>query len=739
MPPQLPIRPGQAPAAAPAYPYPQKPAEAGNELFLELLIDFLKRRGALAILLGSMLGFAFGSAVLRFLPVQYTAAADLQISAPEGHVLEHWRSSQMGIIQSERVLSRALDQADMKSLPIAQQSADPVAELKSLIKFDDRVGTNGTILRVQISGADPDEITTYCNAVVNAYTSEAQTIRNESSKGQEKGLENELQQAIAARDAKVKKRSDLMNAVGVQDDIKTKLLQLRTEHANKEKYLDDLRLKLVAEEGSRSAIEAREVDTITQADRATISQNRQVEDLMKEMRDAEKEANELKRLNGNGPEVAALKKQAQAFGERALALQITLEDGLIEARKQQKKEDLNKVDAAIAAIKKSVETYETERNSLTHRISGIEAKSQEESAITAEIRNAEQQIERFNNQLTRIRQDNYGAYVSLLGAARRPTAPSQSSKRLIISAGAGMGALGLVVLAFWLTDARKRLLGRPEHVQAFLGQPVIARLPTIPRGKRLPDDGDFQADNQVRRAWHAMIESVNALRIMLMFAPDRRGDGISTMMVTSANESEGKSTVIALLATSLARSGVKVVIVDCDLYRPTQHETFGLERSPGLSDVLLGKASIGDVIRETAYPGLFLVPAGEPLDRPEEHLSLERLRPIFDELKMQFPTVLIDSPPILPVFDSMILSRLADETMLAVMCNRSQVRACKQAVERLESIGVKPLGAVVSNSAPESRYGSSYYYDRRYSPRPSARALPADASSPIASDQGVSA
>ncbi len=184
-------------------------------------------------------------------------------------------------------------------------------------------------------------------------------------------------------------------------------------------------------------------------------------------------------------------------------------------------------------------------------------------------------------------------------------------------------------------------------------------------------------------------------------------------MVTSARDGEGKSTLCAYLGLCLARAGVKVLLVEADLYRPAQSAMFKIPRSPGLSDVLLGKYRVMDVIRETDYQGLFILPSGEGLDNPEEHLSPERLTPIFNELKAAFSAIVVDSPPILPVFDAMIFSKLVDETILAAMCEHSQVYPMKQTVDRLRKIGIEPLGVVVNNCRIDQRYGYMYYYDYR--------------------------
>jgi capsular exopolysaccharide synthesis family protein len=207
-----------------------------------------------------------------------------------------------------------------------------------------------------------------------------------------------------------------------------------------------------------------------------------------------------------------------------------------------------------------------------------------------------------------------------------------------------------------------------------------------------------------------MNEAINSLRITLTFAPDRHDNkGMSTLMVTSPRDAEGKSTFAAHLAISMARTGVKVVLVEADTHRPTQCETFGVERVPGFSDVLQRRVSLSEVIRDTDYPSLFLLPAGSTGDDRTPTLLPDRIAEVFDELRAQFQTIIVDAPPVLPVYDSMVFGQEVDETVLLVRCDHSRFQTIDQARARLESVGIPVAGLVACGSKSANRYG--YYYD----------------------------
>jgi capsular exopolysaccharide synthesis family protein len=266
-----------------------------------------------------------------------------------------------------------------------------------------------------------------------------------------------------------------------------------------------------------------------------------------------------------------------------------------------------------------------------------------------------------------------------------------------------------VLSLFAYADFQVNLITRPEHLEKTQPLPVLGILPKLPTGRRIPTDDDFENGAKYRSVWLSMNEAVNSLRITLTFAPDRHNDGMSTLMVTSPRDAEGKSTFAAHLAICLARSGVKVCLVEADMHRPTQFETFGATREPGLSDVLMKKIAMAEAVQETDYPSLFILPAGSAVDERTQTLVPERLQELFTELRSKFQTVIVDAPPVLPVYDAMVLGQQVDQTVLMVRCDHSRFQTIHQARQRLESVGVPIAGLVVSGTNMASRYG--YYYE----------------------------
>ncbi len=185
-----------------------------------------------------------------------------------------------------------------------------------------------------------------------------------------------------------------------------------------------------------------------------------------------------------------------------------------------------------------------------------------------------------------------------------------------------------------------------------------------------------------------------------------------TILITSPGPSEGKSSTVANLGTVLAQSGVKVIIVDCDLRRSEQHHIFGLANQIGLSNVLVDGLDVMQVLQETSVPNLRVIPSGPIPSHPAELLGSQQTKQLLQQLIELADVVLVDSPPILMVADAQILSGMVDGVVLVVKSGRTKVDAVKQAKERIEKANARIIGTVlnaVQKSDGGYYYGYSYY------------------------------
>lgn len=192
------------------------------------------------------------------------------------------------------------------------------------------------------------------------------------------------------------------------------------------------------------------------------------------------------------------------------------------------------------------------------------------------------------------------------------------------------------------------------------------------------------------------------------------GEPPKTILVTSAQPSEGKTTLSTNLAACLASAGGKVVVVDADLRRPSVWNAFNADRSlPGLTDILTGQASISDVVLPSSVPNVSLLLSGRVPPNPAELVGSMEMANLLRELEELFDFVIVDSPPILPVTDSVLLSRYVDGVLLVVRGNTTPKPVIRDAKERISRSGARVLGSVLNDIDIRSshyRYYHRYYY-----------------------------
>jgi len=215
-------------------------------------------------------------------------------------------------------------------------------------------------------------------------------------------------------------------------------------------------------------------------------------------------------------------------------------------------------------------------------------------------------------------------------------------------------------------------------------------------------------------------EVFRALRTNIQFKNSNKE--LKTILITSTNQSEGKSIVAANLAITFAQAGKKVLIIDADMRKSRQHILFSIVSKPGLSNYLsgidhTGKASntvILKYVKETEIENLDIIPAGTIPPNPSELLALDKMGKMIDKLKKSYDLIIFDGAPSLPVTDSIILSRIVDSTLLVVSYKESKREDLKRVQRDIENVGGKIEG-VVLNKIPVSinKYKEKYYYGHK--------------------------
>ena len=203
------------------------------------------------------------------------------------------------------------------------------------------------------------------------------------------------------------------------------------------------------------------------------------------------------------------------------------------------------------------------------------------------------------------------------------------------------------------------------------------------------------------------------------------GRELKVLMVTSANLSEGKSTICALMAITAAKKGVKTLLVDVDVRRPTVHKLFNVEREPGLTGVLEHGMPGKNAIRKTNLENLDLITAGRVTAEPAEVFDAPAIGRLLTEMKFYYDLILVDCPPIIPVSDPMLLAPEVDGVLMVVRAGQTARDVAIRAVEIMRANKTEILGVILNNANNSLPYYYDYkYYGYDYTPsRPDQRAV----------------
>jgi succinoglycan biosynthesis transport protein ExoP len=307
--------------------------------------------------------------------------------------------------------------------------------------------------------------------------------------------------------------------------------------------------------------------------------------------------------------------------------------------------------------------------------------------------------------LSPSRQDGSEAVrATTLAVAQVPAVPSSPNIPRNLGIGLLIGVLlgtGVAILRQLLdTKVRSELDVRNLTDCPILG--VVAFDQEVPRHPVILRDEPLAAPS----------EAVRRLRTNLQFID--AANRPKSIVISSSIPGEGKSTIAINLAVSLADTGARVILVDADLRRPSIAEYAGIEGGAGLTTVLIGRADVEDVVQPLGTTTLDLLPAGQIPPNPSELLGSPAMAGLLDRLTTSYDTVLLDSPPLLPVTDAAVLTKLAGGALVVVGADRIHRPQLQETLGSLQTAGAHVLGIVMNKI--DRREASTYSYDSGYAP-----------------------
>ncbi len=307
--------------------------------------------------------------------------------------------------------------------------------------------------------------------------------------------------------------------------------------------------------------------------------------------------------------------------------------------------------------------------------------------------------------------------VRLVDAARTPTYPTEPNIPRNLAFALVLGLTTGVGLAF-LLENMDNTVRTTEQAQIISGLPALGM---IPMGSKAGLDGTSKKPLSLASSREAvelitqarpqsqMAESYRALRTSLLLS--NLGTPPKIIMVTSARPQEGKTTTSINTAIVLAQKGVRVLLIDADLRRPSIHKTLGMGPRSGLSNVLTGSVTLDHAIsRSPILSNLFVLPAGTPPPNPAELLASSNMRDLLNDLREKYDHIIIDTPPTLSVTDAVVLSQRVDAIILVIRSSKTTKQALRRSRDILMQVNARITG-VLLNAVDLTSPDYYYYYE----------------------------
>jgi capsular exopolysaccharide synthesis family protein len=689
------------------------------------LLSALRRRWRLAFALGLVVAVAASAAVWKLRPITWAARTKLHVASVRPKVafevpdaksdFGNYKSAQLVLVKSRLVLNSALRDPKVAELPGLQQQPDPVAWLEGVVQADFSVGPE--FLTISITGQQPAELRVLVTAVREAYLREIVTKENRERLGR---LE-QLKKLYAEYDGIVKnKKETLMRMARDLGSKDQKLLLTKQEFTLK--HISDLQIELMRRQSElRTAQLELTAFAVKEkaAEKATVPETTVQEQInldflvvnyLKQVSDREQEVEAFKRRSPNPASEPAYQRAVKILAEAKKALAERREylgPLLVKQARERIQADLraNRIQQQdkIAFLQEMGRVLEAEINRRSKEVTVLKDGAIDLAWLQDEIAQKEAVSKMVASQIQALDVEIEHAPPRVTELEGTIVTPAQTvSGRFRMAGGAGAGAFAAVLFGIAFLEFRARRVSSVEEVTQGLKMKLVGSLPLVPK-RALGRSGGPKSVHWQNR----LTESIDAIRTALLNAA--RFEGLRVVMVTSAVGGEGKTMLSCHLAASLARAGLKTLLLDADLRRPAVHRLFGLSPEPGLGEVLRRQVEAGEAVQAGLVEGLSVIPAGQSGSEAVHALARHGIGQVLEGLKKDYDFIIVDSAPVLPVADSQTIGQHVDGVVFSVMRDVSRLPEVYAACERLAALRVRILGAVVSGTGGGG-YGSAYHY-----------------------------
>jgi len=676
----------------------------GRELTAMGILTALRRRWVPALVLAipaALLAFAI---VWETVPAKYESSAILKIQQYEQIIVFEnagqrstefltYRDTQKGFIRSRGVLTAALRDPKVADCRTMKTVGHPVEWLMRELNVDEQISPE--FLKISLQGEYAEDLALIVNAIKESYLNEV--VYNERNKR----IETLRKAEESHRDVDRRVRAALQEIERLATNLGTvDPKNLMLDQGRIQQKISDLDKELRELDGAIHAEEALQAQGLSGGlmgsdpglltirggnarsgasggSGGTLDPGQQLFLLRQKIVQFESTTR-----NPNHPDLLAWREQEKLLRNMLGGGLAPGADGTMTPAPFSRVAYLKKLREAVAAEISTQEKLYHEKN-----LQRIELE-REQREIDPDVRMRESLAQQIREQEVEI---NAPDRISSVQEANVPEERG-IGKKTQLSMLAGLGVLGCIVCGFTLSEWFSYRIGAATDISGEVGLRLIGTIPSPDRGGLL-GLGIFagKVDYDV---WNrAVTESMDVVRTFLMRHIDPARP--ASILIAGASANEGKTTVSCQLAASLARTGKRVALIDCDLRRPSAHLMVGGKQGPGISEWLRGDATLDDIRQQTQAPGLTFIGAGHVDQRVLQMLSIDGGRGLIQQLKSRFDFVVIDTSPLLFVAEPSMLAQNADIVLLATRKDYSRVQYVTQARDSLRSLQIPLLGAIM--------------------------------------------
>lgn len=616
--------------------------------------------------------------------------------------------TQAELLDSTPILTEAMKTGSLERLQTFAEISNKTMALRK--GLETTVGKKDELISVSFKSPYPEEAAHIVNTVVDAYvTFHGQRKRNTSGEllriltGEKTTRDKELNNRLQAM-MDFKQKSENL-AFGANQDNNVVLRNLERLSA----VLTEAQLATVVSKSFYTVAQKMEADPeglrqFVQAQRtrsvyiATDEASALRSELLRLQRDR---ADSLNQLKPDAPAIAAQDAEIDRVQKQIAELDKTFAKSQLAVAEQEYQASLEKEQE----LAKFFEQQRQQAVQLNHDVA-------EYTVLQSEYEQTKKLCDILDDRIKELSviEETGALNITVLETAEPALEPCEPQKAKTMAMALALGLFagtGLALLREW-KDQRLR---STEEISALLALPVLGAIPVISSLKHAPG---AQGRKIGLSSDSHEAEAFRTLRTAVFFGAPK--DEARKILITSPAPGEGKSTVASNLSVAIAQAGQRVLLIDADLRRPTQHKIFGMNRQArGLSAVLAGQMSLEEAIAHTSIENLDVLISGPDVPNPAEMLNSESFARILEQVAARYDRVLIDSPPVVAVTDPLILAAQTDVTILVLRAEASTRRVSMQAREALASVDARVLGVAVNNvSHKAGRYGYysgyGYYY-----------------------------